>query len=315
MLGSVFPLKAGSWPRIGQVANLAYEGAFSMMRDDHQIQLQDGRLLGYAVYGDPVGKPVFFFQGTPSSRLIHPDEDLTRSLGVRLVMMDRPGFGLSDFQPRRRLLDWPSDVAEVADLFGFDRFFVVGISGGGPYVAACAYRIPGRLAGAAIVSSMGPVDAPGATRGMPAIRRAGALVGRHTPCLLRPLIWFTSNPRRNPERFFARNTAHNPPADQVLLAQPGFRKMLMASYAEATRNGIQGYAWEVQILAQPWGFRLEDIETRIDLWHGEEDTSTPPAMARYMDKVIPNCRATYLPNEGHFLLFTHWEEILTALLC
>lgn len=285
-----------------------------MIVDDRLIRLQDGRALGYAEYGDPTGKPIFLFQGTPSSRLIHPDEDLTRSLSARLIMMDRPGFGLSDFQPGRRLLDWPSDVVEVADLFGFERFAVVGISGGGPYVAACAYQIPERLAGAAMVSSGGPFETPGATEGMPPIRRAGALIGRRVPWLVRPLVWLTSNPRRNPERFFAQNTTHNPPADQVLLAQPEFREMLMASYAEATRNGIQGYAWEVQILVQPWGFRLEDIEIEIHLWHGEEDTSTPPAMARHMAGKFPNCQATFLPGEGHFLLFAHWEEILTTLL-
>lgn len=284
------------------------------MSGDHQIQLQDGRRLGYAEYGDPTGKPVFFFQGTPSSRLIHPDEDLTRSLGVRLVMMDRPGFGLSDFQPGRRLLDWPSDVVEVAELFGFECFSVVGISGGGPYVAACAYQIPKRLAGVAMVSSMGPVDAPGATQGMPSIRRAGVFVGRHAPWLVRPLVWLTSNPRRNPERFFVRNTTHNPPADQALLTQLAFREMLRASYAEATSTGIQGYAWEVQLVARPWGFRLDEIDVEVHLWHGEEDTSTPPAMARYMAEEIPNCRATFLPGEGHFLLFTHWEQILTTLL-
>ncbi len=88
----------------------------------------------------------------------------------------------------------------------------------------------------------------------------------------------------------------------------------MSSYAEATRSGIQGYAWEVQILAQPWGFRLEDIEIEIHLRHGEEDTSTPPAMARYMASALPNCQTTFLPGEGHFLLFTCWEEILTTLL-
>lgn len=285
-----------------------------MIIEDQKIQLRDGRVLGYAEYGDPMGTPLFLFQGTPSSRLIHPDEELTGSLGVRLIVLDRPGFGLSDFQPGRRLLDWPSDVVEVADLFGFERFAVVGISGGGPYVAACAYQIPERLTGAAMVCSMGPVDAPGAIQGMPPIRRVGVCIGQHAPWLVRPLVWLTSNPHRNPERFLARNTAHNPPADQALLAQPGFREMLMASYGEATGNGIRGYAWEVRILVQPWGFRLEDIEPRIHLWHGEEDTSTPLTMAHHMAAVIPHCQSTYLPGEGHFLLFTHWSEILATLL-
>jgi pimeloyl-ACP methyl ester carboxylesterase len=286
----------------------------NMATTGEQIRLQDGRSLGYAEYGDPGGKPVFFFQGTPSSRLLHPDESITAALGARLIMLDRPGFGLSSFQPGRRLLDWPNDVVDVAGQLGFERFAVVGISGGGPYVAACARRIPERLVAAAMVSSMAPVDVPGSTKGMPPIRRAGAYIGRHTPRLVRPLVWLTSNPRRDPDRFFKRNTAHNPLADQELLARPEFRDMLMASYAEATRAGIQGYAWEVRIIARPWGFRLKDIPIEVHLWHGEEDTSTPLAMARYMAGAIPRCRARFLPGEGHFLLFTHWGEILTTLL-
>ena len=87
-----------------------------MTTTGEQIWLHDGRALGYAEYGDRGGKPVFFFQGTPGSRLLHPDETQLRAFGARLIMLDRPGFGLSDFQSGRRLLDWPGDVGEVARL-------------------------------------------------------------------------------------------------------------------------------------------------------------------------------------------------------
>jgi pimeloyl-ACP methyl ester carboxylesterase len=279
-----------------------------------RIRLHDGRSLGLAEYGDPTGKPVFFFQGTPSSRLMHPDASISASLGARVITLDRPGFGLSDFQPGRCLLDWPDDVVEVADQLALARFAVVGISGGGPYVAACAYKIPRRLAAAGIVGGMGPAEAPGALEGLPPVRRAGAFIARRAPWLVRPLLWLTSNPRRNPEQFFERYTAHNPPADQALLAQPEFREMLIASYAEATRSGLRGFAWEVCIVSRPWGFRLEEIPVRVHLWQGTEDSSTPLAMAQTIADSIPDCHGTFLPGEGHFLLFTHWREILGALL-
>jgi pimeloyl-ACP methyl ester carboxylesterase len=280
---------------------------------NERIQLQDGRWLGIAEYGDPEGKPVFYFHGTPSSRLLHPDEATTTSLGARLIILERPGFGLSSFQPRRTLLDWPADVVEVADQLGIERFAVVGASGGGPYVAACAYRIPQRLTAAAIVGGIGPTDVPELAESMPAVRRKGAFIGRHIPGLLRPIIWLTQNPQRNPQRFFERYTTHNPSADRVLLDQRAFQNMLKASYAEATRAGIRGFAWEVRIASRPWGFRLQDIPIEVQLWHGEEDTSTPLIMAQHMADAIPNCRTRFLPGEGHFLLFTRWREILSAL--
>jgi pimeloyl-ACP methyl ester carboxylesterase len=71
------------------------------MLNPDTIRLRDGRQLAYLESGDPNGKPIFLIQGTPSSRLMRPAETITRELGARLVMFDRPGFGLSDYQPHR----------------------------------------------------------------------------------------------------------------------------------------------------------------------------------------------------------------------
>ena len=278
------------------------------------ILLSSGRRLGFAEYGDPEGEPVLYFHGAPSSRLLHPDEEITRSLGARLIILERPGFGLSDFQLGRRLLDWPDDVIEAADQLGLGRFAVVGPSGGGPYVAACAYKVPERLTAAAMVSSSGPVEMPGATEGMPWVRRVGAAVGRKAPGLLRPLIWLLQNPGRDSRRFFEQYTAHNLEPDRALLSQPQFREMLQSSYTESARQGVRGFAWEVRIVSQPWGFRLEDVAMMVDLWHGEQDTSTPLAIAQFMADVLPNRRTHFLAGEGHFLLFNRWSDLLSTLL-
>ena len=137
-------------------------------RIDQQIKLQDGRMLGYAEYGVPDGMPVFYFHGFPSSRLdwqFFDCEDPVTELNARVIAADRPGFGLSDFQRGRRILGWPDDVAELADALQIDRFAVLGVSGGGPYAAACAFGIPGRLTWTGIVCGMGPSDAPGMVDG------------------------------------------------------------------------------------------------------------------------------------------------------
>jgi len=132
-------------------------------RSNKQIKLKDGRMLGYAEYGAPEGKPVFYFHGFPGSRLDWPFSDADDSatqLNARIIAVDRPGMGLSDFKRGREIRDWPDDVAEVSDMLQLDRFAVLGISGGGPYAASCAYKIPERLTAMAIVSGMGPFEAP-----------------------------------------------------------------------------------------------------------------------------------------------------------
>ncbi len=279
------------------------------------VRLSDGRAVAYAQWGDIHGTPIVYFQGTPSSRLNHPDESISESLGARVITIDRPGFGQSDPEPHRRLLDWPDDVVEVADALGIGRFAVVGISGGGPYVAACAHRIPDRLTGAAIISGGAPIDIPAARQGMARERRWGARILRHAPWLAAALIWLFRHPGRDPDRFFQQFTRDLADCDRAIIDQPSMRCMLIESYAESARGGIRGFLTELRLLSAPWGFRLEEIPIEVHIWHGQEDTSTPPAMARYMAQGLPRCRLRILPGEGHFLLFNHWEEILKVFLC
>jgi pimeloyl-ACP methyl ester carboxylesterase len=285
-----------------------------MSEQSHVLRLRDGRQLGYAEYGDPGGKPVFLFHGTPGSRLYHhPDESIARSLSARVITPDRPGFGLSDPQPGRKLLDWPRDVVELADALGLGRFAVAGVSGGGPYAAVCAYALPERLTRAALISGGAPFYIPNASKGMSPTRKIGLTVVRRAPWLLEAFLWCFANPQRDAARFSGRYAAGLSPADLEILHQPEIEAMKAATHAESARQGVRGFAQELALFAQPWGFRLEDIRAEMYLWHGEQDASTPLAMAQYMAAAIPGCRAEYLPGEGHAVFYRHWREILTVL--
>lgn len=283
------------------------------MEEPRLLRLRDGRALAFAEHGDPRGAPVLFLHGLPSCRLMHPDAETSRALGVRVVTADRPGFGRSDPKPGRSLLDWADDVTELADALGLARFAVVGPSGGGPFVAACASRLAARITHAAILGGSGPPDAPGALAGITRERRAGYWVARHAPALLPLALRWHGDPRRDPERFFAAYTRHNPPADQALLARPEVRAMFIASYAEATRQGLGAFARELRLVARPWGFRLEDLRVPTTIWHGAQDDLTPVGMARAMARAIPNATLHVLPGEGHLLFLSRWREIVTDL--
>jgi pimeloyl-ACP methyl ester carboxylesterase len=119
------------------------------------VTLPDGRRLGYAVYGDPGGAPVWVFHGTPGSRVGgRLLAAAATERGVRVIAPDRPGHGLSTFRTGRRIGDWPADVAALAGALDLGQFGVVGLSGCGPYALACAAAIPDRLSGTALVSAV-----------------------------------------------------------------------------------------------------------------------------------------------------------------
>jgi pimeloyl-ACP methyl ester carboxylesterase len=282
----------------------------------HVLRLRDGRRLGYAEYGDRHGVPVLFFHGTPGSgRIARVAHEVAARRAVRIIAPDRPGFGLSDFQPSRRLIDWPDDVLELAEALGLERFAVAGVSGGGPYVAACAWRIANRLTHAGIISGMGPVDDPALLAALSARYRAGLALVRRAPAMARVIVALAAHGVRHfPGRLFDRLVASSPPADQAILARPGMRALLIDDVQEALRRGGRGASRELTLFSRPWGFRIEDIRLPVRLWHGEADAQVPVAIARRLAATIPRCHARFMPGAGHFWVFDHLDEVVCALI-
>lgn len=284
---------------------------------ENYLRLPDGRKLCYAEYGDPHGKPIFEFHGNPSSRLGSKlFDEAARRLGVRVIGIDRPGMGLSDYKPGRKLLDWPDDVIELANALGIDRFPIVGGSGGVPSVLACAYKIPKRLTSVGILFGPRPLGAPGATAGWSRTRRIQVFLGRNGPIWIERLAMkaVARVMRRNPDRALSKMFKELPEPDKEAFNQPGVKQQYIDTIQEAFRSGTRGVALDYALNMKSWGFRLEDIQREVYLWHGEDDTVVPPAMGKYLAEAIPNCHARFLPNEGHFsLLPNHVDEILGVL--
>ncbi len=279
------------------------------------MALDDGRLLGYEEYGDPAGRPVFFFHGIPGSRLFRPPDEVTKRAGVRLICVERPGYGESTFQKSRRMLDWPADVAQLADSLGIQRFAVMGHSGGGPYALACAYALPKRVRVAVTLSGVGPVDAAGATEGTVLLHTLAFRIGRHLPWwLLRTFARRIYGVRLSAlQAGIDREAGRRVAADQILFDQPEIRRICDESEIEGLRHGFDGVAWDVRLLIGPWGFSLNEIRVPVQVWHGTTDDQVSVRAARHMAGEIPGAKCMICEGEAHIMLFPHWEEILEGL--
>ena len=281
------------------------------------FHLPDGRILTYAEYGPPDRKPVFYFHSTPGSRLdpaMLNGSDLEKA-GIRMIACDRPGMGGSDFQPGRGFSNWPVDIVALADSLGLGKFAVLGVSGGGGYVAACARSIPDRLSAAVIVSGAGRMDSPEARAGLPAMARLQwGLAGRS--------LWLTGlilnlsklGLQGDPANIRKKMLRSMPPAEKAFFEKPGRMEAGIASGVEAMRQGVRGPAWDMHMYARPWDFRLEEICFPVHLLHGEGDRNVPVAVARKVAAAIPDCQATFYPGETHLSTLTnHLDEIIQAL--
>jgi pimeloyl-ACP methyl ester carboxylesterase len=284
---------------------------------DDVVRLRDGRALAYAEWGDPVGATVFFFHGTPLSRLYCPDETVTASSHVRLVTVDRPGIGASDVLPRRTFGDWPNDVVELADALGVDEFGVIGWSAGGPYAAACAALIPARLTSVGIgasrhLSQFNFVENPSAydeleiddrhlfelaQQDPDAAARAASEVDRE----------WVQELREHPETFFEKRPL--PDADRWYFEDPERRLSFLEAMRESVRQGPEAFAWEEIDVFLPWGFRLADTAIEVHVFHGGQDTWVERRHVDFLVDTLPNARLTVWPDSGHGPS-RHWGEIL-----
>ena len=287
------------------------------MPDSQTITLSDGRKLGYAEYGDAGGSPIFYFHGFPGSRIEgRPLSDTANARNVRLIAVDRPGMGLSDYQPKRRIVDWPRDVSELADQLGVARFVVVGPSGGGPYAAVCARVLPDRVTSAVLLAGSGPLRAPNAMKGMSAQNRALFSIERWAPPLGDLVMWALSRTAGDRDRLMSQIIRSSSPADMRILAErPEVVEALYDSLVEAFKQGSRGARRELRLYGRPWGFRLDKITVPVALWQGDKDANVPPAMARYMARKIPDSYVTFLPDDGHIgCIANHLDEVFDAVL-
>ncbi len=285
------------------------------MVDSHVTSLADGRDLCWLELGDPDGFPVLGFHGTPGSRLqLALDGAPLRAAGIRLILCDRPGYGLSTFKVGRRLVDWPSDVAQLADHLSIERFSVMGVSGGGPHAAVCAARLADRVERAAIVSGVAPISDPRAVEGMMRSNQVIARMARRRSKLLRVGAALQLEVvRRWPERVIPLMERQLPQPDADVLARPEIRAMFVDDARRTSRTASRAMVQDFEIFSSDWGFELAEIEIPVHLWQGDVDVNVPPSHAVLQHQAIPGSVLHELPGEGHTMVVDHLVEITTTI--
>jgi pimeloyl-ACP methyl ester carboxylesterase len=140
---------------------------------------------------------------------------------------------------------------------------------------------------------------------------------RERPLLSRLFLWMMLGvmPRIAPNRFIAQANSLLPKPDRaIIVTNPVFQKGFLLMLREAMKQGTRGAFHESLLSVTDYGFRLQDIQLSVQLWHGDMDQNIPVAMARYVASAIPKCEAKFYPNEGHLSLFKkHADEIVRAL--
>jgi pimeloyl-ACP methyl ester carboxylesterase len=268
----------------------------------------DGRVIAFAVWGDPSGFPVLSLHGTPGSRLERwPNEELYRSLGVCLVTHDRAGYGRSERRRGRSVADEVEDVVTLADLLGFERFGVTGGSGGGPHALACAALLSERVVRATCVVGIAPLGPSG-------LERDAWLAGMD-PENVKEFGWASAGEDvlmvelEREHAAMVQRVAADPTtvlgdfelseSDRAQLARPEMRQIISESVPEQARHGIWGWVDDDLAFIRAWGFEVREITVPVLIWYGTTDVLVPPTHGEWLAVNVPGCVVKVDDVAGH----------------
>lgn len=285
---------------------------------EYAVRVGGGRELGVAEFGDPDGRPIFWFHGTPGARRQVPPNarEYAKRNGLRILGVERPGVGLSTPHLYDSFADWARDLECVADELGLERFGLIGLSGGGPYVLACAHELPERVVAGSVLGGVAP------TRGLDAA--AGGLVKLVTPmgeviaAFRQPLgAVFSSLIRAlHPwsEPVFDLALGAFPEGDRRVLERLPMREMFVEDLTMGSTVGLHSVVSDVVLFTRPWGFLLRDITVPVHFWQGDADPLVPFSHGAHQAALVPESSLVHRPGEGHLGGLDQAEEAIKAIL-
>ena len=281
---------------------------------DKQLRLPDGRLMGYAQYGDAGGRPVLAVHGTPGSRIMmQPAEQFASQNGIRLIAPDRTGYGLSSNCPDISFAQWVKDIALLLDFLKIDQFWLFGVSGGGPFATAIAALMPQRVIGLALVSPVGIFDHEVRQSWSWRNNLFFSFLPRH-PALTKPvftvmrfLLMLAPYPFL---KIFSFSLLR---PDRLILNDCGHQAALLAAFHDGLRSGVSGVLEDLRLFANPWQVPLENVDMPVILWHGSKDLMVPEKAAFKLADSFKDVEIIRLQEQGHFWIFEHFQEVLQRL--
>ncbi|MGN7778228.1 alpha/beta fold hydrolase [Mycolicibacterium sp. 22603] len=282
------------------------------------VAVSADRQLGFAEFGDPQGRAIFWLHGTPGARRQIPAEaracaELEK---IRLIGVDRPGIGSSTPHQYPNVLAFAADLGTIADTLGIDEFAVVGLSGGGPYTLAAAAAMPDRVVAAGVLGGVAPYVGPdGITSPLmnlgstvaPVLHLAGAPIRLAAATVIK-IVAPIGSPALD---LYARIS---PEGDRKLLGRPEFKAMFLDDLLNGSRKQLAAPFYDIVDFVRDWGFRLDEVKVPVRWWHGDRDHIVPFAHGAHAVARLPDAEMTVLSGESHLGGLGRAEEILRTML-
>ncbi|MDW5609827.1 alpha/beta fold hydrolase [Mycolicibacterium sp. jd] len=283
-----------------------------------KVLVDSDRQLGFAEFGDPQGRAIFWLHGTPGARRQIPVEArvFAERNSIRLIGVDRPGIGSSTPHEYEKVIDFADDLRTVADTLGISKMQVIGLSGGGPYTLGAAAAMPDRVVAVGVLGGVAPTRGSDAIGGgimgniglpvAPVLERVGTPLSLVATGLIRLI-----KPVAEPALYLYASIS--PEGDRRLLVRPEFKAMFLDDLLNGSRRQLAAPFADVVVFARDWGFRLDEVKVPVHWWHGDCDHIVPFAHGKHVAALLPDAQFYPLPGESHLGGLGEAEAIMQSM--
>ncbi|MBC7371207.1 MAG: alpha/beta hydrolase [Bdellovibrionaceae bacterium] len=231
------------------------------------------------------------------------------STSFRLIAVDRPGYGESDFQPMLTPLKFAEQLVEILDHLKIDKLRLLSVSGGAPYSLALAHLLGERVERMCSVAGVAPLTRKN-FQYMNSQQRKTWLLSQCLPKSVQHAmlnrVWLKGVERVEEFLFSPTDGVHGP--DQVVFAHPDISPVLSATLKRALSQGPRGIIHDLNVYARDWGFKTDGIACPVTLWHGTKDDVVHLAYAKDMKTKLKNANLRIIDDEGHFSIAMNFRD-------
>jgi pimeloyl-ACP methyl ester carboxylesterase/DNA-binding CsgD family transcriptional regulator len=277
------------------------------------LRLPDGRRLAYREYGRRNGRPFLaFHEGLGSSLLPVGLDGFAGRIGLRVICIDRPGFGQSDPLPEFAFERVAADIETLCDHIGVARLDIFTMISGASAGLSTAIQLGDRVGNLIVISGRPPAAGSRSAARDP-VNLMRARIESH-PWVMETLFSVLRLRMSKPlVQTFMRRSAQGSPGDLTYLEGHPEVVVYVESYIrealDLTRRGVVD---EMRALRRSQNMTLEGLRARLHVWHGEEDQFAPlDQLLRFLGDRVDE--VVLFPGVGHFLPLREWPALLRRL--
>lgn len=290
----------------GQALALDFQAKFDYLGPEMKpFTNKAGRNLIYIDEGEKDWRTVVFCGGAGTSAqafyLVEFLHSLRNDLKLRVVSLERNGFGQTEFVPGQTYQDYAGDVKELLDHLDIKEFVGVAISGGGPYLQNVADLMPERVQSLHFAAAFSNVEY-GMLKSCVSLKEdAKKYEADLTSWIRNPMVWWD----------LGKNTSvHKIPAFQDTANNEGAHSFFIRGQMGDPAPALHEYT---TFCTAPAPKAPSTVKAPVFMYYGTADKSVEPVNADFWKKHYQHSLSQTLrlyPDEGHDVQYRHWDQIL-----